>query len=51
MVNDLESVVKVGVRDEAGCFRRLGLVMSNARAFNDPVAIQLLYNALVRSKL
>lgn len=35
----------------ADCYRRLGFVVRNARDFNDPRAIKLLYTALVRSKL
>lgn len=33
------------------CFRRLGFVIRNVRHFCDPVAIKMVYNALVRSKL
>ncbi|XP_047988924.1 uncharacterized protein LOC125228403 [Leguminivora glycinivorella] len=33
------------------CFRRLGFVIRNLRCFQDPLAIKIVYNALVRSKL
>lgn len=40
------------IRDLASnSFRRLGFVTRNVRDFYDPVAIKILYNALVRSKL
>jgi hypothetical protein len=35
----------------ADCYRRLGFVIRNLRNFNDPLAIKLVYNALVRTKL